>query len=245
VSLDPGRYRAQIVTIDRIVYDSDAATEADRGELADQLELLAGRTSHDNASPITTALSENLRALAAGVRKRPLPQVRRGGLAVEWERIRGSLFADAPWWRHSSADPVAAIEPDRPHSHTPAALRFEESQLEITVRDLEDVVDYGQREIGVQSDMAEPRSMSAQDIARQKIVRDWASRIERAAQELPAAPTSLGDSNFAGAHHETQEAIKCLRNGASMSYGAGRMQWTAEAARHLREARGYLNAMAL
>src|SRR5215469_10343793 len=84
--LDASHYRAPIVTIDRIVYDTTAITETDRDTLASQFELLAQRVAADDASQPTRVLSQNLQHLAKDVRNRPLGQVRAGDtLQIDWE----------------------------------------------------------------------------------------------------------------------------------------------------------------
>jgi hypothetical protein len=242
-SVDPDYFRPQIVTIDRIVYDTGMVSETDRGELADELDHLANRITRGDPSPVTATLSQNLRQLARGVRERSLDRIRiQGNLSREWERIRASLFADASWWRHSAQDPIASIEPDRPHrSRVSPAARFEQDQLERAVRNLEDAADDGDRDIaGSPVTPVTDASTRARDSAWQVTVREWQARLAKLSGELPPAPAPVGDAIYAAAYRETSAAVTSLRNASGTWMPSGRQQWIADAHTHLREARRYL-----
>lgn len=242
-SLDPSLYRAQIVAIDRIVYDTAAITEVARDTLADQFELLAQRVTSDDASKAARVLSQNLQHLAKEVRARSLTSVRAGDtLQVDWELARGRAFRDAAWWRHNVDDPVASVEADRPHpsSRLSPALDLEATQVEVAVRELEDLADDGDRELGG-STGADSNARSGKNAWPE--VRNWQGRIEHEALQVRSTPPTPGNPQLDSAYHQTVEAVKSLRNAASMSYAPGSLQWIGDAHTHLREARRHLQAV--
>jgi hypothetical protein len=237
--LESSHYRAPIVTIDRILYDTTGITEADRDTLADQFELLSQRVATDDASQATRVLSQNLQHLAKDVRDRPLVQVRAGDtLQVEWELIRGRAFRDAAWWRHNVDDPVASIEPHRPRpARHSLALGIEQTQVEVAVSKVESLADDGE---GVAAS-TDPNASSGRT-GWPAAVRDWQVRIEHEAQELATTPPTGRNSHVDSAYRQTVEAVKSLRNGGSIADPSGRHQWIEEARTHLREARRQLES---
>jgi hypothetical protein len=238
--LDASRYRAPIVTIDRIVYDTTTITEMDRDTLAGQLELLAQRVGADDASQATGVLSQNLQHLAKDVRDRPLARVRAGDtLQVNWELMRGRAFRDAAWWRHNVDDPVASIQPDPPRrARHSQALGIEATQVEVAVSKVETLADDGD---GLTSS-TDP-SVSASRTGWPPEVRDWQVRIEHESTELTSSPPPPGKNpHVDSAYHHALEAVKSLRNGGSIADPSARRAYIEDARTHLAQARHHLES---
>jgi hypothetical protein len=238
-SLDPGHVRAQIVVIDRIAYDTGVVSATDRDALTHELDELASRATHEDASSTTETLSDELRRLADGVRHRPLDRARDGGnLRDQWESLRDSLFVDADWLRHSNRDPIASedSEPQR----LSRADAFQRDRLLIAVRDLEDAAEDGDRDLaGSSVTAASDPSTHDRDVAWQATMRDWQWRITKLERELPSAPAASANADYVGAYREAALAVTSLRNAAGW-VPSGRQEWMRDAHAHLRVARQYL-----
>lgn len=105
--LDPEIYRAQIVAIDAVLFEDGPLGEAGREEVANQLKVMGRFAEVDTSITIATTLGQNLRTLAELARRTKVgTPLAPSQLRQEWRRIRGSLFADAWWFRQSSNDPV-------------------------------------------------------------------------------------------------------------------------------------------
>lgn len=105
--LDPNVHRAHIVAIDAIVFEDGGLGEAQRKELETRWLALSQVASADPANIIAVNLGQNLRMLAAfATRTRVGTPLVNSQLRQQWLRMRGSLFDDAAWFRHSSADPI-------------------------------------------------------------------------------------------------------------------------------------------
>jgi hypothetical protein len=108
--LNPEVYRAQIVAIDAVLFEDGPLAEPGREEVANQLLTLGRFAEVDTSNTIAATLGQNMRTLAELARRTkvgtPLAPSR---LRREWQRIRGSLFDDAWWFRQSSNDPVMRV----------------------------------------------------------------------------------------------------------------------------------------
>jgi hypothetical protein len=117
-SLDPAVYRAPITAVDAVLFEDGTLDEAGRATVRDQLLVLGRLTGTDTTNTIATALAQNARMLSSMAEHQAVGMSIPGStLQREWMRIRSSLFADASWFRRSSADPVApAVEGPPPPS---------------------------------------------------------------------------------------------------------------------------------
>lgn len=110
--LDPDIYRAQIVAIDAVLFEDGPLSETGREDVANQLKVLGRFAEADTSNTIAATLGQNMRTLAELARRTKVgTPLAPSGLRREWRRIRGSLFADAWWFRQSSNDPVMAAQP--------------------------------------------------------------------------------------------------------------------------------------
>lgn len=140
--LDPETYRAQIVAIDAVLFEDVLATEADRSRVVENLTVLGRIASGDEHNSIARVLTQNMRTLAgvAGHTRVGTPLVN-SPLRQNWLRIRNSLFADAYWFRYSSADPVmGAVEGPPPPSPLKPATEEQRRNLDIALLSMEQLV---------------------------------------------------------------------------------------------------------
>ncbi len=118
-ALNPERYRSSIVQIDAMLFEDGPLEESGRTKASDALLALGRLTVIDTTNTIAVTLGQNARMLSSMVRHTSLGTPLAGSmLRREWTRIRGSLFADASWFRQSSADPVESAEAGSPPAST-------------------------------------------------------------------------------------------------------------------------------
>ena len=142
--LDPNAHRAHIVAVDAILFEDGGLGETDRKQLAETL-LALGKVASADAKHVIASnanIGRQLRALAtAAERTRAGTPLLNSPLRQQWLRLRGSLFDDAWWFRHSSTDPVApAIAPPEAPSGLRAANGEERTGLDLTLSSLSDLV---------------------------------------------------------------------------------------------------------
>lgn len=105
--LNPEAHRAQIVAIDAILFEDGGLGPVQRQELEKKLLELSEIATADKANTYAAHLGQQLRMLAtAASRTRVGTPLLDSHLRQYWFRLRGSLFDDAAWFRHSSADPI-------------------------------------------------------------------------------------------------------------------------------------------
>ena len=106
-ALDPNIYRAEIVAIDAVLFEDGPFGELGRESLQTSLLALSESASRDKTNTIALVHSRELKTLAEmASRTRIGTPLLNSPLRQQWRRIRGSLFADAWWFRQSSADPI-------------------------------------------------------------------------------------------------------------------------------------------
>ena len=142
--LNPDEHRAHIVAVDAILFEDGGLGETDRKQLADTL-LALSKVASAGAKHIIASnanIGRQLSALAtAAERTRVGAPLLNSPLRQQWLRLRGSLFDDAWWFRHSSADPIApAIAPPPAPSGLRAPNGEERTGLELTLSSLSDLV---------------------------------------------------------------------------------------------------------
>lgn len=118
-ALDPEMYRSSIVRIDAVLFEDGPLEEGGRTQAADALLALGRLTVVDTTNTIAVTLGQNARMLSSMVQHTRVGTLLAGSqLRREWARIRGSLFADAYWFRQSSADPIESAEAGPPPAST-------------------------------------------------------------------------------------------------------------------------------
>lgn len=106
-ALDPAKHRADIVSLDAILFEDGGLGASERAEVVYRLLSLSKVATADPANTIAVNIGKNMKRFAASVERTPVgtpllnSQMRR-----QWMAMRSSLFADASWWRWSSADPI-------------------------------------------------------------------------------------------------------------------------------------------
>jgi len=226
-SLDPNRYRAQIVTIDAVVFEDDPLSADGREQVASALKEIAASAGSDETNTIARQLAKELRALASGVeRTRIGTPMNNSPLEHQWLRIRSSLFADAAWFRRSSADPIEPVVPAPPKTLRAASVQ-ERLGVEVALSSLVNVLDDAKRDFP-----------NGSDNARDELTRD--------VQRLGAKPAFEVDPHYRAAHAEALEAIRNLRTVAGLSAGASdssRQSQIERAEEHVRSAQTSLEKM--
>jgi hypothetical protein len=106
-ALDPNIYRADIVAIDAVLFEDGPLGELGREALQTSFLALSESVSRDKTNTIALVHGRELKTLAdMASRARIGTPLSNAPLRQQWRRIRGSLFADAWWFRQSSADPI-------------------------------------------------------------------------------------------------------------------------------------------
>lgn len=106
-ALNPELHRSDIAAIDAVLFEDSGLTAEGRAELSKRLMSLAAVATKDPANTIAMNIGKNMKRFAAGVERTPIgtPLVS-SPMRRQWMSMRSSLFADASWWRWSSADPI-------------------------------------------------------------------------------------------------------------------------------------------
>lgn len=106
-ALNPELHKADITAIDAILFEDGGLTADGRAELAKRLMSLAAVATKDPANTIAMNIGKNMKRFAAAVERTPIgTQLVSSPMRRQWMSMRSSLFADASWWRWSSADPI-------------------------------------------------------------------------------------------------------------------------------------------
>jgi uncharacterized protein (TIGR03067 family) len=105
-TLSAEEYQAEIVELDRLVFDPAERTDARNAALEQKLEALAKRVRGEGDTTFLKLESLELKRLAAAS-DRMRPQ----DLQNQWMRIRNNLFDDRWWFARSPADLDAIVPP--------------------------------------------------------------------------------------------------------------------------------------
>ena len=111
--VDPERYRAEIVTVDGVLYQDGPLSELGRTRAADALATMGRRIPAEESRPVAAwVLGAELRRLSSTVRHTDLDlPVEETPIRRQWAQVRGSFFADAAWFRWSPRDSLATMAP--------------------------------------------------------------------------------------------------------------------------------------
>jgi len=235
--LDPEAHRAQIVTIDAIVLEDGSLGEAEREELANTLQVLGRSAVTDTTNTIATTLGQNLQILASMARHTRVGTPLNGSrLRLEWVRIRGGLFADASWFRQSSADPIESAEAGPPASLRPATAE-ERRHLGSSIASLGSLIKRA-REDRPNAYDSEAHGLYLVDTERELV-------LDSLRLGLPL-PASGIDVNYKAAHGYVTEGVEEVRTQARLGPGAPRSRredLLAKAEEHLGQARAAMGKM--
>lgn len=237
--LNPNAHRAQIVAVDAIVFDDGALSEAAREELAKTLLGLGEIASADKSNTLAVRLAQDLRTLAAmAARTKIGSPMLDSPLRQQWRRIRGSLFDDAAWFRHSSADP---IEPAVPGPPPPSPLRpanaEERAGLDDVLSSLDDLIDRATRDL--------PNGYASEP-HRQFVIEAERELSADEARLGPKPPMYGIDVFYQRAHRYAAEAVKVLKVLIGLGTGAptsSREFLIRKAEEHVRKARAEVAEM--
>lgn len=106
-ALNPEAHRGDITAIDAILFEDGGLTADGRAELVKRLMSLSEVAATDPSNTIALNIGKNMTRFAAGVERTPLgTPLLNSPMRRQWMAMRSSLFADAAWWRWSSADPI-------------------------------------------------------------------------------------------------------------------------------------------
>jgi hypothetical protein len=113
ITLSAEEYQADIMTIDRLVFEEKPFTIERRNALAAKLQTFARRIREKMDSPFLELGSLELKRLAE-MAKGLGPDSPRASLQNQWMRIRSNLFDDRAWFARSAADLKPAPGADTP-----------------------------------------------------------------------------------------------------------------------------------
>lgn len=237
-ALNPEQYRASIVAIDAVLLEDGPLSESGRTQAGDALLALGRLTAVDTSNTIAVTLAENARMLSSMVQHTevgtPILNTR---LRREWMRIRGSMFADASWFRQSSADPVATtVAGPPPPSNVHPATAEARSNLETVLYSLGLLIESGRRDLPNPGDS---------DIHR-VYVSDTERELAAAAARLGPPPPAMVsvDVYYLRARDYTEGTMRALRSAAMIEPGnPKREEWLSEADTQLAKAKQAMEKM--
>ena len=213
--LDPNAHRAHIVAVDAILFEDDGLGETERKQLAETLQALGKIASADAKHVIASNanIGRQLRALATAVeRTRVGTPLLNSPLRQQWLRLRGSLFDDAWWFRHSSADPVAPIiAPPEAPSGLRTANGEERTGLDLTLSSLSDLVARAKEDL--------PNSLDSEP--HRQFVKDAERLLTVATVRLGPEPPAYGiDISYKEAHRSAAAATRAATMLVGLETGA-------------------------
>lgn len=246
--IDPAPYRAEIETLERVLYKTSPPGYGDYDLVASMLVRLYERVSEGVASPMGRGLVDEILFLAShadiGESGYAFPDLK--PMRDRWEKIRSELFVDADWFAAGGSGIDAAQQ--RP---VPTVTDQQVYELTRVIERIEKLVEDGRERC---DELGEPEySIEAPGLAGRTQInkwhqwaRVWSDDIDHVAGFLPRAPAWDGEPDFAMAYQEIGRASNELR---LVPHGAGawptpfRHLWEqrfATAERSLRTARDYL-----
>jgi hypothetical protein len=238
-ALDPAPYRPQIVAIEAVLYENGPMDQPRRSRLAEGMVTLGLQVTETPGQP-GKAFGYELAKLAALARRTRLDfPVERTPLRHQWERIRGSLFADAAWYRRSPSDPVASAEPEPPPA-SPSALRSpnrdERFVIEQATARLDLLLEQADRNLDL---MDQPDSSAI----RRDWITGWQRQLADVTRDLGPDPGPGVDVFFRQSHQDLTQGIGLLNQVGVMvdaNAHALRASRISEAREHFAEAQSDL-----
>lgn len=237
-ALDPEAYRSSIVQIDAVLFEDGPLEESARTKASDALLALGRLTAIDTTNTIAVTLGQNARMLSSMVRHTSLGTPLAGSMPrKEWTRIRGSLFADAAWFRQSSADPVEPAEAGPPLPSTLLPVTAEARRdLKTALYSLSLLIESARRDLPNLTDN------DAHRIYVSDTERELAINIARV--RLPLPPMVGVDNYYLRAREYTEGTMAALRTVMMLDPGnPRRQQWLADAEEQLAKAEAAMGKM--
>ena len=119
IRLDPHRVRAEIESLEALVYGTEAGLDEPGPEIrAAAAHLAQSITKLEGAPvPLITRFGRDIEAFGTRSDPRQSGDPSSHGLTtmVDWEAVRLRVFAGAPWYRHSGTDePNIGLRPTTP-----------------------------------------------------------------------------------------------------------------------------------
>lgn len=232
-ALDPAPYRPQIVAIEAVLYQDGPMAETGRSRLADGMVALGLQVTETPGQP-GKAFGYELAKLALMARRTRIDfPVERTPLRHQWERIRGSLFADAAWYRRSPNDPIAPAAPDPPPlSALRSPSRDERFIVEQAIARLDLLVEQADRNLDL---MDQPDSSAI----RREWTTSWQGQLADVTRDLGRDPGPGVDVFFRQSHQELTQGIGLLNQIVAMTVANAhtlRVGRIGEAREHVAEA---------
>lgn len=237
-ALDPEQYRASIVAVDAVLLEDGALSESGRTQASDALLALGRLTAVDTSNTIAVTLGENARMLSSMVQHTEVgTPILSTQLRREWLRIRSSMFADASWFRLSSADPVATTVagPPPPSGVHPATAEARRN-LETVLYSLGLLIESARR------DLPNPGDSDIHRLYVSDTERELAINRDRIGPPPPGMVSV--DIYYMRARDYTEGTIAALKSETMLDPGnPKREEWLAEAEQQLAKAKQAMEKM--
>jgi hypothetical protein len=207
--LDPEIFRAEIQSVDALLF-RDAPLEAGEGDaIAAALERLAVEVGRKSPGVRSTVSVSELRALSRAVVGRG-EKLDRGGVRREWIQIRTALFVPATWFATEDARVSSPLPTgDVPAKPATADYRRALSRLEALMKT-------GRREMGSMGELSreaalDPGQLRAQTQLWEDLESEWSDDLNTIEGSLPDKREAAGDPILRMVHDDLESAIAALR----------------------------------
>ena len=219
-AIDPTPYRAEIESLERVLYKHSPPDYGDGDLAASMLMRLYTKVSERVANPMVRGRVDEILFLASyadiGESGYSLPDLK--PMRERWERIRAEVFTPADWFASGGGDIDAAqLRP------VPTVTEQQVYELSRVIERIEVLVEGGRDRC---DELGEPEySVEAPGLAGRAQInrwhqwgRVWSDDIDAVAAFLPPAPAWDGEPDFVMAYQEIERAIHELR---LVPHGAG------------------------
>ncbi len=100
--VDPEPHRTTIESIERVLFRNGPISEEQRASLCQGIARLSEQLARGEPSALVARFRKELGKLGAAAGRLPVGKgIESTSLRREWQRIRGSLFSDAPWFEYA------------------------------------------------------------------------------------------------------------------------------------------------
>ncbi len=236
--IDPEPYRAEIQTLEAILFQKDPLGPGETEAIAAALNDLADKVGDRTTGSLHTIPVSEMKTLSREVLWRG-ETGNRGLIQRDWLRIRGDLFDDAVWFREKGGEP-------RPVAAKKSRTSGDGELAEYTrvLEKLEDFVEHGRREIRSMGELprqaaADPGLYANQLGVWEETGSEWNDDLVIIEGELPGKPSRGGNTSLDLAHENLGRAIGELRR-VRFTMADGKMPTIEEREKHLSAAEDYL-----
>lgn len=207
--LSPELFRTEMQHVDSLVF-SPAPSDAERNrELSASLDDLARRVDREGRTKLARYFAGELRVLADLTRRGADVEERRW----QWQRIHGSLFADASWFRMGEDDAAAAAPP--PARTLSAAEQARLAGLESVLARVEQLVERGRRDVAGLTEPADDALWAQQHPAEVEAWArwedGWLAEVRALGAEVARDTSRIERVEVRYAQQSTERAIDRLR----------------------------------